>query len=205
MTRIILIRHGQTAWNKVERIRGQVDIALDETGLIQAAATARRVAEDWQPSAVVCSPLRRAVQTAEVIARQVGQDVRPEPGLLDINFGQWQGLSPAEVEDRWPEMAHAWLTAPHTVQFPGGESLDRVQQRSMTALHALLERHRGEELVAVGHTVVNRVVMCAVLGLDNSHHWRIGQQTCAINVFRWHEGVFYVDALNDTCHLRGLT
>ncbi len=205
MTRIILIRHGQTAWNKVERIRGQVDIPLDETGLAQARATAKRVAEDWQPSAVVSSPLQRAVQTAEIIAHEVGQEVSPEPGLLDIDFGEWQGLSPTDIRDRWPKTATAWLSAPHTVSFPGGESLDCVKQRSMAALQALIERYSGEEIVAVAHTVVNRVVMCAVLGLDNSHYWRIGQDTCAINVFRWHRGAFYVDSLNDTCHLRRLT
>jgi broad specificity phosphatase PhoE len=182
-----------------------VDIPLDEAGVAQARATAKRVAEDWKASTVVCSPLRRAVQTAEIIAHELGQTACLEAGLLDINFGDWQGLSPAIVSDRWPDMANAWLTAPHTVQFPGGESLDRVKQRSMAALHALIERYGGADVVAVAHTVVNRVVMCAVLGLDNSHHWRIGQDTCAINVFRWHEGVFYVDSLNDTCHLRCLT
>ncbi len=202
MTRIILVRHGQTAWNKVERIRGQVDIPLDETGLAQAMATAERVAQDWQPSVVVSSPLRRAVQTAEMIGRRLGQDVLPEPGLLDINFGEWQGLSPTEAAERWPEMATAWLTAPQSVLFPRGESLELVRQRSMAALHSLIERNSGGEIVAVAHTVVNRVVMCAVLGLDNSHYWRIGQDTCAINVFRWQSDVFYVDALNDTCHLR---
>ena len=67
MTRIVLIRHGQTAWNKVERIRGQVDVPLDEVGLAQAEATAKRVANEWQPVAVYCSPLGRAVQTAQPI------------------------------------------------------------------------------------------------------------------------------------------
>jgi broad specificity phosphatase PhoE len=204
MTTIILIRHGQTAWNKVERIRGQVDIPLDDTGLAQAEATAERVVQQWAPSAVVCSPLRRAAQTAEIVARSLSVDVQVEPGLLDISFGQWQGLSPSEVEERWPAMADAWLAAPHTVAFPGGESLDDVRQRSTAALHTLIERHRGEEIVAVAHTVVNRVVMCAVLGLDNSHYWRIGQDTCAINAFRWQDGAFYVDSMNDTCHLRHL-
>jgi len=204
MTRIILVRHGQTAWNKVERIRGQVDITLDETGLAQAEATARRVAEDWQPCAVYSSPLRRAIQTANAIAQQLGQEVRPEPGLLDISFGEWQGLTPDEVADRWPAVAVAWQKAPDTVRFPGGESLDDVKQRGMAAVRALIERHTGEEIVAVGHTVVNRVIMCAVLGLDNADHWRIGQNTCAINVFRWQDGVYYVETMNDTCHLRQL-
>jgi len=202
MTRIILIRHGQTAWNNVVRIRGQVDIPLDETGLAQAEATAERVVNEWKPVIIYSSPLLRAVQTAQAIARRLGQDVQPMPGFTDMNFGQWQGLSPEEIEQRWPEMAHAWLEAPHTVAFPGGESLQQVQQRSMTALHQAIERHQEEEVAIVAHTVVNRVLLLAVLGLDNSNYWRIGQDTCAINVIEWNNGVFVIASLNDTCHLR---
>ena len=201
MARIILIRHGQTAWNKVERIRGQVEIPLDETGLAQAEATARRVVDEWKPVAVYCSPLQRAVQTAQAIARRLGQDVRPMSGFNDMNFGQWQGLSPEEAEQRWPNLARAWLEAPHTVTFPDGESLNQLKERSMAALHQVIERHREEELVIVGHTVVNRVLLCAVLGLDNSNYWRIGQDTCAINVIKWRKGIFFIESINDRCHL----
>ncbi len=205
MTRVILIRHGQTAWNKEERVRGQVEVPLDAMGMAQAEATAERVLKDFRPVAVYCSPLQRAVQTAEPIARRLGLEVQPVANLNDMNFGHWQGLSPDEVSQRWPEMARAWLKAPHTVNFPGGESLDVVKERSMTSLHQLIERHSDEELVIVGHTVVNRVLLCAVIGLDNSNYWRIGQNTCAINVFTWRRGTFFVEALNDTCHLRGLS
>ena len=201
MTRIILVRHGETAWNKVERIRGQVEIPLDETGLAQAEATARRVVERWKLAAVYCSPLQRAVQTAQAIAHRAGHDLQPVAGFNDMNFGQWQGLSPQEVKEQWPEMGRAWLEAPHTVTFPAGESLDLVKERSMAALHQVMERHKEEELAIVGHTVVNRVLLCAVLGLDNSNYWRIGQDTCAINVFKWHRGIFYIESINDTCHL----
>lgn len=205
MTRIILIRHGQTAWNKDERIRGQVEVPLDATGLAQAEATAERVVQGFGLVAVYSSPLQRAVQTALPIARRLGLEVQPIPGLNDMNFGHWQGLSPGKVSQRWPEMARAWLNAPHTVNFPGGESLDVVKERSMSSLHQLIERHSDGELVIVGHTVINRVLLCAVIGLDNSNYWRIGQDTCAINVLSWHQGTFFIEALNDTCHLRALS
>jgi len=204
VTRIILIRHGQTIWNKVERIRGQVNIPLDETGQAQAQATAARVLLEWRPVAVYSSPLLRAVQTAQPIADGLGQEVRTLVGFNDMNFGQWQGLSPEEVTQRWPEQAQAWLKAPHTVTFPAGESLDGVRQRSMATLMQLVERHPGQEVALVGHTVINRVVLCAVLGLDNSNYWRIGQDTCAINVFEWQKGVFFIHSLNDTCHLKAI-
>jgi broad specificity phosphatase PhoE len=204
MTRIILIRHGQTSWNQVERIRGQVNIPLDEVGLAQAEVTARRVAEEWKPVAVYSSPLRRAVQTAQPIAAMLGMEVRTNPGFNDMNFGQWQGLSPQEVTQRWPELASTWLQAPHLVTFPDGETLDEVKERSTAALRRVMERHPEETIAIVGHTVLNRVLLCAVLGIDNSNYWRIGQHTCAINVFEWRDGVFYIEALNDTCHLQTL-
>ena len=202
MTRIILIRHGQTAWNKEDRVRGQVEVPLDETGLAQAELTAARVVEAWQPVAVYCSPMQRAVQTAQAIARRLNLQAQPTAGINDMNFGEWQGLTSEEVQQRWPQMAHAWLEAPHTVAFPGGESLDALRTRGMATLEEIIARHRDADVVIVGHMVVNRVLLLAVLGLDNSHYWRIGQETCAINVFRWRQGVFYIDSLNDTCHLR---
>jgi len=204
LTQIVLIRHGQTTWNKAERIRGQVDIPLDETGLAQAQATAARVLSEWRPVAVYSSPLLRAVQTAQPIADGLRQEVIKIEGFNDMNFGQWQGLSPEEVAERWPAQARAWLKAPHTVTFPGGESLDQVRERSMAAVMQLVEKHPGQEIALVGHTVVNRVALCAVLGLDNSNYWRIGQNTCAINVLEWHKGIFFVHSLNDTCHLKGI-
>jgi len=202
MTRIILIRHGQTAWNKEDRVRGQVEVPLDETGLAQAELTAARVVEAWQPVAVYCSPMQRAVQTAQAIARRLNLQAQPTAGINDMNFGEWQGLTAEEVQQRWPQMARAWLDAPHTVAFPGGESLDALRTRSMATLEEIIARHRDADVVIVGHMVVNRVLLLAVLGLDNNHYWRIGQETCAINVFRWRQGAFYIDSLNDTCHLR---
>lgn len=202
MTRIILIRHGQTAWNKQDRIRGQVDVPLDDTGLAQAVATAARVAAEWKPVALYSSPLRRAVQTAQAIAEHVGLEVRTVPGFNDMNFGQWQGLSYSEVRQKWPETSQAWLTAPHTVTFPNGESLARVRRRAMPALHRVIEQHPEQDVAMVGHTVLNRVLLCAVLGLDDSNHWRIGQDTCAVNTIEWRAGVFFIGSLNDTCHLR---
>jgi broad specificity phosphatase PhoE len=202
MTRIILIRHGQTAWNQQDRIRGQVDVPLDDSGLAQATATAARIAAEWKPVALYSSPLCRAVQTAQTIADRVGLEVHTMPGFNDMNFGQWQGLSPSEVRQRWPEMSQAWLTAPHTVIFPGGESLARVRQRGMSALNQVIEQHPDQDAVIVGHTVLNRVLLCAMLGLDDSHHWRIGQDTCAVNMIECRGGGFFIGSINDTCHLR---
>ena len=206
MTRIVLVRHGQTAWNREVRFRGQADVELDEFGLQQAQATGRYLAARWPVVAVYASPLRRATQTAEAIARAHGLTAHPLEGLLDIDFGEWQGLSPDEVAQRYPALYEAWWEAPHTVCFPGGEGLDDVRSRVVAALSDVIARHPEQAVALVSHTVANRVLLCAVLGWGNDRFWRLRQETCAVNVFDAEDdGAFTVVLLNDTCHLQGLS
>ena len=206
MTCIVLVRHGQTEWNRVERFRGRADVPLNETGLAQAEATGRRVASEWKPIAIYSSPLSRAVKTAEAIARHFSLPVQVHPGIADIDFGQWQGLTPDEVKTHWPEIHHAWYYAPHTARIPGGETLDDLRTRGMTAVNELAARHAGQTIVLVGHTVINRVILLGALGLGNDRFWRLQQDTCAINVFDadTQTGDFTLVSLNDTCHLRSM-
>ena len=210
MTRIILIRHGQTEWNRVERFRGRADVPLNTVGLAQAEATGKRVAsdasssEEWRPVSVYSSPLARAVKTAEAIARHFDLPVQIHPGVADIDYGAWQGLTPDEVKERWPEALCAWYTAPHTAHIPGGEILDDLRARGMAAVNELAARHAAQTLVLVGHTVINRIILLGVLGLGNDHFWRLRQDTCAINIFDVDTQAveFTLVSLNDTCHLR---
>jgi broad specificity phosphatase PhoE len=204
VTRIILVRHGQTAWNigagAGERFRGRVDLPLDDVGLAQAHALAKRLA-DRPIVAIYSSPLKRAVETALPTAQQLGLTVQPLPGIIDINYGDWQGLSPAEVSRAYPDLYRRWLEKPHRVRFPNGESLRQVRLRGMAALKQASARHEGQVILLVAHQVVNRVLVCAVLGLGDSHFWRIRQDNACINVFEHQGGVFTAVLINDTCHL----
>ena len=98
MTRIVLVRHGETEWNRVERFRGRADVPLNQTGIAQAEATARRIEKGWEVTAVYASPLVRALRTAEAIAQRFALDVQVHPGLIDIDYGAWQGRSPDDVK-----------------------------------------------------------------------------------------------------------
>jgi broad specificity phosphatase PhoE len=202
MTRFILVRHGQTTWNREERFRGQSDIPLNETGLAQAAMTARRIATGWSPAAVYCSPLLRARQTAQAIADPLALPVQPQADLNDIHFGLLQGLTVAEATERWPAVVHTWFNAPHLAQLPGGERLEEVSARAMAAVNELAARHPTDTIVLVGHLVLNKVMLLGVMGLGLDRFWRLAQETCAINVFDAEDGDFTVVGLNDTCHLR---
>jgi len=202
MTRIILVRHGQTEWNRVERFRGRADIPLNDAGLSQAEETGRRIAAEWRPSAVYSSSLSRAVKTAGVIAGHFDLPVRVHPGLTDIDYGQWEGLTPDEVRERWPQMIHAWYITPDSPHIPGGETLADVRTRAMEAVKELVDCHEGQTVVAVSHTVINRIILLGVMGLSNDRFWRVRQDTCAINCFEAEGGDFTIVSLNDTCHLR---
>lgn len=201
MTTIILVRHGQTEWNRIERFRGRADVPLNTTGLAQAEATGERVATKWTPVAVYSSPLSRAVRTAEAVAVHFDLPVQIHPGLADIDYGAWQGLTPGEARQRWPEMIDAWYNRPHLAHIPDGEALDELRQRAMKTVKELSARHAGETIVLVGHTVINRIILLAVLGLENDRFWHIRQDTCAINVFETDQDDFTLVSLNDTCHL----
>jgi probable phosphoglycerate mutase len=200
MVRVLLIRHGQTEWNRVERYRGQIDVPLNETGRQQAQALARRLAS-WSIQAVYAGPLERAVKTAEPIAEVLGLPCQPVAGFLDINYGEWVGLTPAEAALRDPESHDQWLNAPHLVRIPGGESLADIRDRAVAAVDELLDRHAEETIVIVGHQVVNKVVICAVLGLSNASFWRLRQENGCLNILAYHDGLFDLVTLNDTCHL----
>jgi broad specificity phosphatase PhoE len=202
MTCIILVRHGQTEWNRVERFRGRADVPLNETGLAQAEATGLRIHGEWQPSAVYSSPLSRAVRTAEAIAKHFNLPVQIHPGMADIDYGEWQGLTPDEVRDRWPAALHAWYHQPDQAIIPGGETLAQLRSRGMSAVNELSARHAEQTIVLVGHTVINRIILLGVLGLGNERFWHIKQDTCAINVFEVEKGGYVLVSLNDTCHLR---
>ncbi len=201
MTEVILVRHGQTEWNRIERFRGRANVPLNETGLAQAEATGRRIANTWKPAAIYSSPLSRAVKTAEAIAKHFGLTVQPYAGLADIDYGAWQGLSPQEARQQWPEIVDAWYNRPHLADIPNGETLEALRRRAMAAVKDLAARHPTETIVLVGHTVINRVILLGILGLGNERFWRIKQDTCAINIFEVEEEDFTLVSLNDTCHL----
>lgn len=199
---LIVVRHGRTAWNREVRFRGRMDLPLDQVGRAQAEAAADAVAARWPGvAAVYSSPLLRARQTARPIAEALGQTVRPDEGLLDIDYGAWTGLSPAEAEQQDGARYHRWLAAPQQVTFPEGESLSDVQGRLVDLLRTLSRAHAGGQVVLVGHLVVNRVLFCTLLGLSLAAFWRIGQETAAINRARYADGTGQVLAWNDTCHL----
>ena len=203
MTSIYLVRHGQTAWNKEEIFRGRTDVPLNEVGL-REAVLAGEYLKDVEIHAIYSSPLARAWETAERIAQLHNISVQPLGGIIDMSFGRWEGHSLQEIRDTDGELYRQWREEPHRVRLPGGETLDEVRVRAMDALEEITQLHPRKTLVLVSHRVVNKVIICGILGLDNSHFWQITQDPTAINLIQHKNGKYILSLMNETCHLKPL-
>jgi broad specificity phosphatase PhoE len=210
-TRLILIRHGQTAWNASpsmpgathageERFRGRTDLPLDDTGQAQAIALADRL-EREPMEALYASPLLRTQQTIAPLADRLELPIEPEKGLLDINYGRFQGLTHSEAAAAHPEPYSLWRTTPSQARFPGGECLADVQDRILALLQELPCRHPQGTVALAGHQIVNKVAACTLLGLDLDQIWRIQQDPGGMSVFQQVGDVWHTLRLNDVCHL----
>ena len=202
MTEIILARHGETKWNVEEVFRGRTDIELNEVGLKQAELLAEYL-RDMKIDAIYSSPLKRASKTAEIIASHHRLAVAIAPELIDFDYGNWQGLAHEEVKTRYKELYAEWINHPDKIKMPDGESLSDVRKRTISMVGDVIGRHKGS-VVLVSHRVVNKVLICALLGLDDSHFWNIRQDTGGITTFVYEDGRFILTEHNNTSYLNPL-
>jgi len=202
MAKLILARHGETAWNVEKVFRGRADVSLDEVGIKQADLLGKYLSS-WELEAIYSSPAKRALDTANIVARYQKVAVRIAEGLIDFDFGEWQSLPEQEVKRLYPAILDEWHNNPHKVKMPGGESLDDVRERAVELVNDVLSRHQGNVLL-VSHRVVIKVLICYLLGLDNSHFWNINQDVGGITIFNYADGRFVLTRHNDTSHLRDL-
>ena len=200
MTTIILARHGETEWNAEEIFRGRVDIDLNETGIREAKLLAEHLSY-MTIAAVYSSPLKRALQTAEMIARHHDVKVEVSPQLIDLDYGEWQGLSHETVRDRYGQLHHEWLNSPQLVKMPAGESLGDVRRRAISLVEDITAKVEGA-IALVSHRVVHKVLICALLALDISHFWNIRIDIAEISVFAYEDDRFVLTRHNDTSFLK---
>ena len=161
-TTIVLVRHGETDWNRERRFQGHADTSLNEAGRAQAAELAELLRAEGL-SAVYTSPLRRASQTAEIVAARLGLRAWELDPLREIDVGDWQGLTVDEVRTRFPELAEvAWHAG-----WPNGETYDQLAARVVPALLELGRRHAGERVLGITHAGPIRAALSAATGLSH--------------------------------------
>ncbi|MFM1770290.1 MAG: hypothetical protein RJA22_2819 [Verrucomicrobiota bacterium] len=201
-TRVVLLRHGQTAWNVEGRYQGHLESDLTAAGLAQAAALARRAAGQGL-EAVYASDLRRAQQTAARIAAAVGLPVQVDPGLRERHLGIFQGLLKAETQARFPEEYARFKGGGPDHAVPGGESARDCQRRVLAALERIVRRHAGGRIVVVSHGGVLGAVFRHTLGIPLEAPRRFEPGNGSWNVFRHEAGRWHLETWGDVTHLAG--
>jgi len=203
MGEILLIRHGETAWNREQVFRGRSDIALADRGREQARLLAERLAEE-DLEAVYSSSLSRSRETAEPVAKAHGLRVRVDDRLTDMSYGQWEGRQHEEVKREHPDLYRTWIEAPHTFRPPGGERLSEVVARAWPAMGEIGRRHREGRVAVVTHRVVCKLLLCSAVGAGEAAFWRVRVDTASISIVETGDDLWVVTRVNDTHHLEEL-
>ncbi len=201
MSKLILVRHGETTWNIEMRYQGQTDISLTANGIEQAGKVAQRLADE-KIAAVYSSDLSRAFVTAAQIAAVHGLDVLTRRDLREISFGDWEGMTYDSLDLDGVGTGNRLFSHPAEIEIPGGETFFEVQQRMMEALRELAQRHEGQTVVIVSHGAAIRTVLCDVLGMDLNRLWAIRQSNTAVNILEVLPQKVLVSLVNDVHHLR---
>lgn len=201
-TTTILLRHGDTDLSPEHRFSGLRDLPLSASGERQARAAACRLAAGAPIDVVVCSPLRRAVETAAIAAGVLGLSAVVDDDLRETDFGAWEGLTLAEIQQRWPAVAAAWRCDPRQAP-PGGESFADTARRVNRACDRLLRDHGGKRVLVVGHISPMKILLCRALGVPLGTVYRLYLGSACINEIQWHDrGFATVHRVNDTSHLQ---
>lgn len=204
MTRILIIRHGDTIYNKETIFRGTLDVPLSDVGREQARLTGLELSGE-RLARVVSSPLSRALDTARAVAAPHGLEPETDTAFIDLDFGEWQGRSRDEVAAAEPSLFSNWLRDPGSVRFPGGETLEVVRAAACARLDALVRESGGETFALATHRVVVKLLVLHALGMPVSGFWRIAADTCGITTFTFDPEIGYIlKHHNHTAHLAPL-
>jgi ribonuclease H / adenosylcobalamin/alpha-ribazole phosphatase len=202
-TATLLLRHGQTPMSVQKRYAGvspKTDAPLTETGVRQAVAAAKRLASAGI-DAIVASPLQRTVRTAEEVAAVTGVPVLTDEGFRETDFGAWEGLTFAEVRERWPSEVTTWLADP-SVAPPGGESFDQVSERVSAALRRILAERAHQTVLIVSHVTPIKTLVAAALLAPPAALYRMHLDVAALCEIDWYaDGPAVLRSFNDTAHL----
>ena len=194
--RLLLARHGQTEWNADRRFQGHTDIALSDRGRAQAHALGKALRGHHVTHAYV-SPMRRAVETAEISLADAGIPFTPIEELRELSLGAWEGCTVDEIRAQDGDPYGAWLRAPLDCPPPGAEPLPDVRDRVLTAVDRIGAAHGDGDALVIAHGGVISVYACHILGCSFNHLWRLRVDNCSLTVVKPPR----VITLNDTHHL----
>ncbi len=200
MRRLYILRHGETQWNKEEIFRGTKDIPLNERGLKQAEL-AGKYFKDKDIQHIFSSPLKRALETAQAVGKEIEKRIEVMDEFTDINFGIWEGLTVEEVKRLYGDDFALWRRSPEKLSVEGGETLQMVRQRVSKGLERI-ERSGYESILIVTHRVLCKVIAMYLLNIGNEHFWDMKFDPASITLMERDKDRFVLTFSNDTCHLK---
>jgi broad specificity phosphatase PhoE len=195
---LILIRHGETPWNKEGRIQGTTDIELSLTGIEQARRLALSL-KDSEISAIHASPLKRAYRTAEIINSFHGRKIEVHPELMEMDQGDFEGLSFQELMACEKEFIHRWIADPASVRMPRGESLSELQDRVWPPVEKIIAA--GQNALVVAHNFTIAAILCRIRNISLSEFRSTCVDTASRTVIRFRDGRANIEVMNDRSHL----
>jgi len=200
---LILVRHGETDWNKEGFFRGHEDVKLNSVGIAQADAVAEAL-KGKVFEAIYSSSLKRAVVTARRIAMPHEIGVRGKSEFTDINFGTWQGKKESAVKEMHPKLYERWMTNPWWVKFPGGERVRKAWRRVNSGLREVMFMHGTGCVVIVSHRIPIKFMTGYLLKTPRKEFYKIVHDPCAISIFSVDDREYRPIVLNDSSHLAKL-
>lgn len=200
MGKIYLIRHGETKWNREQRSQGYNDIELSDVGRLQAHALVKRLKNE-DIDMVFSSSLKRAYETASLIAKDKGINVVKYKEFMEVGMGKWEGLTWNEIKERYPDVSSLWRQSPHLAKIPDAESLIKVRERSMGKLMEIINENTDKNILIASHGITIKTMICAIMGIDISNIHKIKQDNTAVNIFKYDKNGFEILLLNDAHHL----
>lgn len=198
---VYLVRHGETEWNALMKYQGQTDVPLSDNGRRQAELIGKRLAGE-KIHGFYASDLKRAYETAKIISKYHGLEVKKVSELRELNFGAWEGLTKKELKENYAKEIKEWWENPLLTRAPGGETLGEMVKRSVKAIRKIVERHSGENVVVVTHGGVIRSIVGTVLGMDLNKYWRLRLDNACLSIIdfpEWEKGILML--FNDCSHL----
>jgi 2,3-bisphosphoglycerate-dependent phosphoglycerate mutase len=205
MSRLILIRHGETVWNREHRMQGHSDSPLSDTGVLQARLLAQRM-KSIDFASLYCSDSGRAQHTARTVAGETGHELIVEPRLRERHFGVFEGLTGPEMQTQYPEAYARFKSRDRHYAVPGGESAQAFRDRALACLTEIAERHAGEVVVVITHGLVCDIAYRAANGIDLMARRDFELVNAGINRFRFEGGAWHTEVWGDAGHLQsGIT
>ena len=202
MTEIIIIRHGETEWNKTGRFQGHSDVPLSAEGRTQAEALGKNLIVD-HVDAIYASDLTRAMETAAPLAARFGLPVISDPQLRELNFGAWEGRNFNDVNAENPNAMKNFYTDPELADLPESELFPEFQRRVAGRVREIVAHERGKRVVIVSHGASIRILLADLLSMPIRSIWHLSQLNTAVNKIRFEDdGFAVVTLMNDTSHLR---